>query len=118
MRDGTSELHVAALHALLETAAGAVDAFAERYSQRVAWLRTFLSHVDDEGAIPSSKLCYGHRLPLISLCMVAKTAVLSKHLSKTEFTAVHAAANSLIRSANSHTGHGMPAEQSVILFGS
>ena len=60
MRDGTSELHVAALHALLETATGAVDAFAERYCQRVAWLRTFLSHVDDEGATPSSKLCNGH----------------------------------------------------------
>ena len=78
MRDGTSELHVAALHALLETAAGAVDAFAERYSQRVAWLRTFLSHVDDEGAIPSSKLCNDHIQPLISLHRVANLAVLIK----------------------------------------
>jgi len=49
VREGTSELHVAALLALLETAAVDVDAFAMRYSQRVAWLRTFIVHTDAEG---------------------------------------------------------------------
>ena len=49
VREGTSELHVAALLALLDTAALDVEAFATRYSQRAEWLRTFIVHTDAEG---------------------------------------------------------------------
>jgi hypothetical protein len=54
VREGTSELHVAALLALLETAALDVDAFAVGYNQRVEWLRTFIVHTDAEGDSPPS----------------------------------------------------------------
>lgn len=54
MREGTSELHVAALLALLETAALDVDAFALRYNQRVEWLRSFIVHTDAEGEAQST----------------------------------------------------------------
>jgi hypothetical protein len=53
VREGTSELHVAALHALLETAALDVEAFAVRYKQRVAWLMHFIVHTDAEGDVPA-----------------------------------------------------------------
>lgn len=52
MRDGTAELHEAAFAAILETASAAnVEHFAERFSKRVAWLKGFLWHVDEEGAL-------------------------------------------------------------------
>lgn len=52
VKDGTSELHVAALQALLETAATDADAFAARYQTRLPWLQGFLSHIDEEGKLP------------------------------------------------------------------
>ena len=49
LRDGTSELHVAAMQAMLEVAAEDTAAFALEYISRVGFLRSFLSHTDDEG---------------------------------------------------------------------
>ncbi|KAK9834910.1 hypothetical protein WJX81_007994 [Elliptochloris bilobata] len=46
VRDGTSELAVAALEALLEEAGAAPAAFAAHYRPRVAWLQGFLAHAD------------------------------------------------------------------------
>ena len=52
VRDGTAELHATALSALLETADKRdVSAFAQKYSGRIAWLKSFLSHVDEEGSL-------------------------------------------------------------------
>ena len=51
VRDGTSELHVAALQSLLETATEDYSAFAKRYLPSLPWLKAFLSHVDDEGQL-------------------------------------------------------------------
>lgn len=50
MRDGTSELAVAALEALLEEAGAAPGAFAAHYRPRIAWLQGFLAHADAAGA--------------------------------------------------------------------
>ena len=59
VREGTSELHVAALTALLETGALDVDAFAVRYSQRLEWLKAFIVHTDAEGGPCSARPgCY------------------------------------------------------------
>ncbi len=49
VRDGTAELHVAALQALLETAEADYESFAKRYVTRISWLKSFLGHTDDEG---------------------------------------------------------------------
>ena len=50
MRDGTSELAVAALEAQLEEAGAAPGAFAAHYRPRIAWLQGFLAHADAAGA--------------------------------------------------------------------
>lgn len=49
VRDGTAELHVAALQALLETAEDNYASFAKRYVTRISWLKSFLGHTVDEG---------------------------------------------------------------------
>lgn len=49
MRDSPSELHAAALEAVLEVAATDPPSFAGHYRHRVAWLQGFLSHVDASG---------------------------------------------------------------------
>ena len=51
IRDGTSELHLAALQALLDAAARDVTAFAVRYRDRLPWLRGFLGHVHATGCL-------------------------------------------------------------------
>jgi hypothetical protein len=50
VRDGTSELAVAALEALLEEAGAAPRAFAAHYRPRLTWLQGFLGHADAAGA--------------------------------------------------------------------
>jgi len=50
VRDGTSELAVAALEALLEEAGAAPGAFAAHYRPRLTWLQGFLGHADAAGA--------------------------------------------------------------------
>ena len=49
MRDSPSELHAAALEAMLEVAAADPPSFAGHYRHRVAWLQGFLGHVDATG---------------------------------------------------------------------
>lgn len=49
MRDSPSDLHAAALEAILEVAAADPPSFAGHYRHRVAWLQGFLGHVDATG---------------------------------------------------------------------
>ena len=50
--DGSSELHIAALKALLELSSLDMSAFAARYSQRIPWLQGFLGHISVPGERP------------------------------------------------------------------
>ena len=49
VKDATAELLVAAIQALLETAADSPQQFAELYKAQLAWLKGFLSHTDGTG---------------------------------------------------------------------
>ena len=49
--EGTAELHVAALQALLTLAADHPPLVQQRYSSRLSWLQGFLSHVDAAGEL-------------------------------------------------------------------
>ncbi len=49
VRDSTSELHAAALEALLEIAAADPPEFASHYRHRVTYMQGFLGHVDAAG---------------------------------------------------------------------
>ena len=55
VKDATSELHVAAIQAMLEVAADLPDHFAGLYKSQLGWLKSFLSHTDATGA--TSPLC-------------------------------------------------------------
>ena len=48
--DGSSELHIAALKAVLELSSLDLPAFAAKYSQRMPWLQSFLGHISAPGA--------------------------------------------------------------------
>ena len=50
VKDATSELHVAAIQAMLEAAADCPASFAALYKRQLAWLKSFLSHTDATGA--------------------------------------------------------------------
>ena len=49
VKDATSELHVAAIQAMLEAAADCPGPFAALYKGQLAWLKSFLSHTDATG---------------------------------------------------------------------
>ena len=51
VRDGTSQLQLVALQALLEVAGAEPAAFAQHYAPRLHWLRGFLGHNDSAGPI-------------------------------------------------------------------
>jgi len=57
VRDATPALQVAALEALLGTAAGAPLAFSRLYAPRMLWLRSFLGHTDAAAREAAAKLC-------------------------------------------------------------
>ena len=46
-------MQLAALEALLEVAGEAPEGFARVYAERMPWLRSFLSHTDAAGVLPS-----------------------------------------------------------------
>ena len=50
VKDASSELHVAAIEAMLEVASGSSDQFASLYKTQLSWLKPFLSHTDATGA--------------------------------------------------------------------
>ncbi len=47
--DGSAELHIAALTAMLELSQLDMPAFAASYSQRIPWLQGFLGHTSAPG---------------------------------------------------------------------
>lgn len=50
VKDATSELHLAAIQAMLEAAADCPAPFAALYKGQLTWLKSFLSHIDATGA--------------------------------------------------------------------
>ena len=54
VKDATSELHVAAIQAMLEVAADYPHPFAALYRGQLTWLKSFLSHTDATGATVST----------------------------------------------------------------
>lgn len=49
VKDATSELHLAAIQAMLEAAADCPAPFAALYKGQLTWLKSFLSHTDATG---------------------------------------------------------------------
>jgi len=49
VKDGTGEVHVTAIEALLELASDSPHHFAGLYKGQLSWLRSFLSHTDATG---------------------------------------------------------------------
>ncbi|KAK9850611.1 hypothetical protein WJX84_005115 [Apatococcus fuscideae] len=54
--DGSSELHIAALKAVLELSSLDLPAFAAKYSQRMPWLQSFLGHISAPAREIAAKL--------------------------------------------------------------
>ena len=55
--EGSAELHVAALQAVLGLAVQHPAAVRQRYRSRLPWLQGFLGHVDSAGAGPLFQFC-------------------------------------------------------------
>ena len=65
VKDATSELHVAAIQAMLEVAADLPEQFAGLYKGQLAWLKSFLSHTDATGC--AHMQTWSHSVPFVSV---------------------------------------------------